>query len=395
MGQRFRHIEVPDPSARSIAAKLLDRPDILDEIRKIIGRRPAFIEPWNVTEDEVRVALELGVPINGTDPRLWPLGFKSAGRRLFREAGVPVPAGRENVRTVDDVLEAVVGIRAERPASPGVVVKLDNSGAGDGNMVMRFEGVSPDVRERDGMRARVQSLPGWFLDELRNGGIVEELIVGERFTSPSVQLDITPTGAVQVLSTHEQVLGGDNGQVYTGCRFPADSAYASLLARHGQAIGEQFARRGVLGRFAVDFAVATSRSGRADVYALEANLRKGGTTHPYTALRNLVPGRYDPEKGIWECASDGSPRWYRSTDNLVDDAWLGLAPGRVIRALADLGLQLDYRTGSGVVLHMLSSLAIDGRLGLTAIGRTPDEAEELYERTAAAISTLAAGTPEG
>ena len=34
-----------------------------------------------------------------------------------------------------------------------------------------------------------------------------------------------------MLATHEQVIGGDNGQVYTGCRFPADPAYAAALAR--------------------------------------------------------------------------------------------------------------------------------------------------------------------
>jgi PGM1 C-terminal domain len=383
--RRFRHVPVTDTSHRSVAAKLLDRPDLIDEIRRLIGDRPAFIEPWNVTDAEVEVAVRLGAPINGTDPALWPLGFKSAGRRLFRDAGVPVPAGREDVRTVDDVLQAIAAIRADRPASPGVVVKLDNSGAGDGNIVIRFEGVAPVGGRGDGLRARLESLPTWFLDELRGGGIVEELIVGERFSSPSVQVDITPSGEVEVLATHEQVLGGDSGQVYTGCRFPADPSYAPELARHGRAVGERLARQGVLGRFALDFAVASSRTGRSDVYALEINLRKGGTTHPYSTLRNLVPGRYDAEQGLWITASDGTLRWYRSTDNLVDEAWLGLAPGSVIDAVADAGVQFDHRTGAGVVLHMLSSLGIDGRFGLTAIGRSPQEAEDLYERAAAAV----------
>jgi hypothetical protein len=383
MLRRFHHVGVPDTSARSIAAKVLDRPDILDRIRGMIGDRPAFIEPWNVTDDEVAVALRLGVPIDGTDPKLWPLGFKSAGRKLFRDASVPVPAGREDIRTVDDVVAAIEAVRTERPAAPGVVVKLDNSGAGDGNIVLRFDGVAPD----DGLRARVASMPEWFLNELRGGGIVEELIAGERFTSPSVQVDVTPFGDVDILSTHEQVLGGETGQVYTGCRFPADPSYAAELAGQGRAVGERLAQNGVLGRFALDFAVASSRSGRADVYALEINLRKGGTTHPYATLRNLVPGRYDADEGRWISDSDGTPRWYRSTDNLVDEGWLGLAPNRVIRSVADAGLQFDISTGRGVVLHMLSSLAIDGRFGLTAIGRTPDEADQLYEAAAAAVPT--------
>ena len=61
-------------------------------------------------------------------------------------------------------------------------------------------------------------------------------------------------------------------------------------------------------------------------------------------------------------------RAYWATDNLVDPAWKGVPPRSVIDEVAAAGLQLDPATGTGVVLHMLSCLAIDGRLGLTAIG---------------------------
>jgi hypothetical protein len=78
-----------------------------------------------------------------------------------------------------------------------------------------------------------------------------------------------------------------------------------------------------------------------------------------------------------------------ATDNLVDSRWLGLAPVDVIRAIAASGLQFDRRTGTGVVLHMLSCLAIDGRLGLTAIGRSPEQAQSLYDATATVIAEQA------
>jgi hypothetical protein len=126
------------------------------------------------------------------------------------------------------------------------------------------------------------------------------------------------------------------------------------------------------------------------VYAIEVNLRKGGTTHPYAALRNLVPGRYDTAAGRW-IADDGTTRAYSSTDNLVDESWLGLAPADVIRAVRDAGLQFDPSTGTGTVLHMLSGLEIDGRFGLTAIAPTPDDAEMMYEGVRAAVEDLAAG----
>ena len=33
---------------------------------------------------------------------------------------------------------------------------------------------------------------------------------------------VTPLGQLEVLSTHDQLLGGPSGQSYLGCIFPAD-----------------------------------------------------------------------------------------------------------------------------------------------------------------------------
>ena len=379
--ERLHVLEVPDPSHRPIAEKLLERPDLIDEVRRLIAGRPAYIEPWNVSDPEVAVALELEAPINGSPPRLWPLGFKSAGRRLFREAGVPVAAGCEDVRTIDDVLAAVAAVRAARPHVTGVVIKHDDSGAGDGNWVI-------DLRTPGDLRRTLAALPDWYLRDLAKGAVVEELITGTRFTSPSVQIDVLPDRRVVVLATHEQVMGGTTGQVYMGCRFPADAAYVAELARHGRAVGKSLAQRGVLGRASIDFAAARDPRGRWHLHGLEVNLRKGGTTHPYAVLRNVAPGRYEEEAGRW-VTHDGSPRAYWATDNLIDPSWQGIAPRVVIAGVAAEGLELDPSTGTGVVLHMLSCLAIDGRMGLTAIGRTPEHAAQLYDSAGAAVAAAA------
>ena len=375
---RFHTVEVQDGTHRSVAEKLLDQPRAMAEVQRLIAGRPAFIEPWNVTEHEVDVALALQLPVNGAPPDVRPLAYKSAGRWLFREAGVPLPYGHEDVRTVDDVLAAVADIQQARPQCRAVVVKHDDSGAGDGNAVLSLDGDSADVR------ARVEALPEWYLHDLRAGGIVEERIIGEEFTSPSAQLDVLPGGGVRLLATHEQELGGDEGQVYLGCRFPADPAYSAELGRHATAVGEQLARHGALGRMSVDFAAARDAAGAWRVYALEVNLRKGGTTHPYAALRNYVRGAYDGGAGQWR-TEDGQARAYQATDNFVSESWVGLAPATVIKALSERGLHFDHRTRTGVVLHMLSCLAIDGRFGLTAIGRDRDHAAKLSEATRAAL----------
>lgn len=75
----------------------------------------------------------------------------------------------------------------------------------------------------------------------------------------------------------------------------------------------------------------------------------------------------------------------------VDEAWVGIPPADVIRAVAGPGLAFKPGTGTGVVLHMLSGLAIDGRLGLTAIADSPEEAKVLHESTQTAVDGVGKG----
>ncbi|WP_299448023.1 peptide ligase PGM1-related protein [uncultured Phycicoccus sp.] len=371
--RRFRVLAVGDPSPRALSAKLLARPDLVERLRQWVGDRPAFLDPWNVTGDEVRIADALGMPVNGTAPHLEVLARKSAGRRLLRDAGVPVPVGVEDVRSPEAVLAAVADLRGSLPGCHGVVVKTDDSGAGDGNRVLRWD-------EEDRPCDSVAAFPDWYVADLAEGGIVEELVEGVRFASPSVQVDLVPDGPPQVLATHEQVLGGEGGQVYQGCTFPAADEYAARLGEYGLAAARTLARRGALGRLSVDFAVSSAPGEPWRIAALEMNLRKGGTTHPLDALSSLVPGRYDVAAARW-VTRDGSSRFYEATDNLVDPAWRGREARDVLDAVRAAGLRFDPVTGVGVVMHMLLGLEVDGRIGLTAIGRSREHAADLFLRT--------------
>ena len=149
------------------------------------------------------------------------------------------------------------------------------------------------------------------------GALVEAWLEGgEALSSPSVQGTIYPGGAVEVLSTHEQILGGPSGQTYLGCCFPAADAYRLELMRHGRAVGEALASEGCLERYAVDF-IARQINGRWDVQAIEVNLRQGGTTHPYMALRAITTGHLDGDSGLF-LSPTGQPLHYVASDNIVE-----------------------------------------------------------------------------
>src|SRR5207245_11520009 len=101
---------------------------------------------------------------------------------------------------------------------------------------------------------------------------------GEGLRKRSVQPRITPLGKVELLSTHDELLGGPSGQSYLGCVFPADTAYAGLITQEAAKVGRRLAKEGVIGRFALDFVVVRAKNGKWEPYAHEINLRKGDTT---------------------------------------------------------------------------------------------------------------------
>ena len=130
-----------------------------------------------------------------------------------------------------------------------MIVKLNEGVSGQGNALVDLRGLPEpgDPHERAEITARLRHMqferPDTPLEDYlaklaERGGIVEERLAGVEIRSPSVQLRVTPTGEVELLSTHDQVLGGPSGQSYLGCRFPADFAYAAAISEAEVIVGD-------------------------------------------------------------------------------------------------------------------------------------------------------------
>jgi len=387
---RLSTISVGDSSSASLSEKLLARPRLLAQIAaQIPNPRRSHLIPYNTTELERDVAVTLGIPMYGADPRLADLGTKTGCRRLFAEVGVPHPLGAENLHSADDVVDAIVAMRGQRPAMNEVIVKLDEGVSGAGNALVDLRGlpVPGDSGERAAVVDRVRELQlestavsrDVYFAKLAEGGIVEERIVGQEFRSPSVQLRITPDGEVELLSTHDQLLGGPSGQSYLGCMFPADPAYARAISSYSVALAERLVSLKVLGRFAFDFVTVKEPNDTWSVYAIELNLRKGGTTHPFLTLQFLTDGRYDADSGLFRTSS-GNEKHLVATDHLESDQLRSLSVADLFDIVARHGLHFHQARETGIVFHMISCLTEHGRVGLTAVGNTRADAEALYER---------------
>ena len=192
---RLSLVSVGDASARPLSDKLLERPGLLRRIASLVpDPTRSHLIPFNTTEAERDIALALGIPMYGAHPRLFPLGTKTGCRRLFAEEDVRHPLGVEGLFDEQQVVDAVVGMRRQRPV-PEVIVKLDEGVSGEGNALVDLRDLpaSGAVDEADAVRDRLRAMrpeqqdatyDGFMALLGKRGGIVEERIVGRGAAQP-------------------------------------------------------------------------------------------------------------------------------------------------------------------------------------------------------------------
>ncbi|XGV96681.1 MAG: peptide ligase PGM1-related protein [Leptolyngbya sp. BL-A-14] len=393
-----------DSSLSPLSQKILDRPRLLERIRMAVQRDRAYMICYNSTTAERDLSVKLDIPLYALDPALLEWGTKSGSRQIFAETDVPHPDGSNSLWSVEDLAVAAAELWERQPALKRMVVKLNEGFSGEGNAILDLRPIQFAEPKTTSHQKRVDFLKDQFqhlafeaaTETWTNfseripklGAIVEAFLEGEMKRSPSVQGRITPTGEVEILSTHDQILGGPSGQIYLGCSFPADETYRLRLQDMGLRIGKNLAEKGALERFGVDFVAVhqPNHPGKPewDIQAIEINLRKGGTTHPFMTLKFLTNGRYDLSSGLFY-SQQGRPKYYIATDNLQKDRYRGLLPNDLMDIIALHQLHFDTSTETGTVFHLMGCLSEFGKVGVTSIGNSPQQAEEIYQRLIRAL----------
>jgi hypothetical protein len=388
--KRLHLISPLDGSNRPLIHKVIERPHFVEQVRALITDPDrAHLIPFLTTNLERELALQLNIPMYAADPRFFALGGKSGARRLFAEEGLRYPIGVENISDEAGFIDAIIHLRSQEPGIRRVITKLNQGIGGIGNAVVDLHEL-PETGtpgERDEVSERLRAMKFEVSDYTyerymegveAQGAIIEEMIEGEVKESPSVQMRISPLGHVQILSTHDQMLGGTSGQSYLGAIFPANPEYNRLITREAAKIGNRFVKEGIVGRFALDFLTVKNDSGEWDSYAIEINLRKGGTTHPFLTLQYLTDGTYDPETGLFTTEL-GEQRYYVASDQVVSPQYRVFTPLDLLDIISVNRLTFDQTCQTGLILHMFSAVAEHGRLGVTAIHGTPQRARQLYD----------------
>ncbi len=387
--QRLAMFSCYDASARPLTQKILERPRLINRIRQAIGGRQfAHLVFFNVAEPERTLAVQLGLPLYGCNPSLLHLGSKSGSRNLFKKCKVSMPDGFENLSNKKEIVDALYQLKIKHPGLNKAVIKLNEGFSGEGNAVFNYQNVMPGPSLKQNITKSLRYVHVIaermnYVDFLYKfeefGGVVEVFIDSELKKSPSVQCRINPRGEVTVISTHDQVLSGEDNQVFIGAHFPASAEYAAEITSLSVIISEEMARLGVLGRFSIDF-LSVKDNNVWKHYAIEINLRKGGTTHPYLMLQFLTDGSYDAGNGLFKIPL-GQPRYYFASDNVWSPAYVGLLPADLIDIAMYHGIMYDATTQQGVMFHLIGALSQFGKLGMVCIATSPQKAKMLFDKT--------------
>jgi hypothetical protein len=397
MRRRLTVLSLYDSSLVPLTQKILQRPRVIERIRHLVRPECGLLTCFTVSDAERSLAVALGIPLYGVDPDLIWLGTKSGSRWAFRKAGVPLLPGAENLMNTVDLVRAIDDLWRENPDLERVVVKQNRGFGGQGNAILDLKAldqVSP--KSNTSREAREQALAdaltrmrfvdprqNWetFIEKIeRDGGVVEALVEAKDKRAPSCQLRISPRDSLDPISTHDQLVEGVDGQIYAGCRFPADAGYRKIIQHDALRVGRVLQEQGAIGRLGIDFICVRNDDGSWQHYAIETNLRLGGTTHPMMLLRMMTDGRYDPETGFY-FTPRGEPQFYVATDSLRSDRYRGLLLEDLLDIAAAEGLHYQARSESGVLFHFTGALSEFGKLGITAVGKSPTEADDWFART--------------
>lgn len=391
--ERLLLLTTYDSSLKPLTQKILERPRLVTKIKNSLRPNKSYMVCFNSTPLEEELSIKLDIPLLASSPELSYWGSKSGSREIFSQCNLLHPEGSQLVFTVDDLIRETAQLLIKKSHLKKVVIKLNEGFSGEGNAVLDISGISP-LFSLDISLVKAENLIAQIIHEAKVQGegetwqsycdripelgvIVEEFIEGEEKFSPSVQGYITPNGKVEILSTHDQILGGDEQQIYLGCSFPAHSSYRLQLQELGIKVGEELAKKGAMERFGVDF-LAVQENNKWQLYAIEINLRKGGTTHPFMTLKFLTNGTYNYQDGLFYSPEE-KVKYYLASDNLQKPNYHGLLPNDLMDIVTKHRLHFDSSTKTGTIFHLMGALSEFGKLGLTSIGNSRQEAINIYK----------------
>jgi hypothetical protein len=407
---RLTIIEIDDDRKISLTQKILENAKNITRIKKAIGDpKTSFLRCYNPTKQERKLALKLGIPLFGSDQKFDFVGTKSGARKVFRLSKANVVPGISDISTFTKLCDSISQLAKKYPETKRMMIKRNYSSSGKGNCIFllgaMLESEAVDLKKisKDDLTKLIKrnfesfanyQNPNTNYEEYKQrfnitGGIVELYIESENKYSPSTQAIISSNHNYRIVSTHEQILGGEDKQLYLGCEFPSLDSHRKLIIKEGEKIVGWLAKKGIVGNFAIDYVVTYDKDWKnPKVFPIEINLRKGGTTHPFRITYFLTGARYNKNTGLLQCGK--VPIYYHSMDFIESEKYKKLTPAELIKAVSGSKISFNKDTKKGVLLFMPGMITEFGRFGAVCIGHSREEAKQYYKKLVKLINSLTA-----
>lgn len=385
---KFFHLEnkklSTNRNSSSLARRVLDCPEILEEIKNQIDPETTYLDPFLSTEVEEKLGEYFGIPVLGVSPEFKYFQGKSGNKKIFNDCLVPHAQGLSDINSLEQLYTAIETLWSENPHCQKMVLKLNEGVSGNGNAILRLPIAFSEFLAYSSLERKIflkaclellefqSKVLDWesYCAQIPKGMIIEVWLDGKKKYSPSCQGVISPKGKVEILSTHEQILD-QAGQTYLGCIFPAKWDYRQKIQSYTMRIGKEMAKKGIIGPYAVDFMVVDG-----NIFAIEINLRQGGTTHPYQLAKHLTSSRFDYRTGTLR--TEGNQKiYYQSNDNWLDEKLKGKAISSLLDFMVQNHVTYNPLLKSGVIFHMLGTMKENGKIGFTVIGASYSHVESL------------------
>ncbi|PIW36771.1 MAG: hypothetical protein COW24_03740 [Candidatus Kerfeldbacteria bacterium CG15_BIG_FIL_POST_REV_8_21_14_020_45_12] len=373
--ERLTIITVNDTSDKGLAQKILASPKVIELIKnEITETSNTYLEVFAVSQHEIQLAKDLGIPYWGNTPTALKYDQKGPARELAKSVGVKVAPGKENINNLTGAYAAW----KELGAKPGkYMLKINTGDGGVGlwkidmsqNKVLDFTNFRKTIPETK-LTDRLEELLS------NEGGILEQYIEAPIKISPSIQYLAWSATDFTYIGAHEQDLADDK---YVGSYFPAESDQASSMREAGDLIMHELIKNGVRGRVSMDFLLTkNSPEEKWTTYLIELNIRKGGTTHTEQWAEYLTGARLT--EGLLTRQDNKPVYYYSSEKGSLRDEFSQLSTSNFLAQVNKAGLAYSQLTQSGIFFHLLSQRAPFHKVGYTAIGRTRSETIELKKK---------------
>ncbi|EGR32140.1 IQ calmodulin-binding motif family protein, putative [Ichthyophthirius multifiliis] len=115
-------------------------PMALKKIKKIISNKYSYIIPGNIQKQDILISIQLNVPVYAGDlDTSQKLNSKTHSRHFFKEIGLPIPAGIENIGSEDELFTKLTYLIIKYPQINTWIFKTDYEQKGRGTAYIELE----------------------------------------------------------------------------------------------------------------------------------------------------------------------------------------------------------------------------------------------------------------